>query len=45
MIELARRRACGAGDNVSLAIVKLVEALPSAKPVAPPGFVPRQPAD
>lgn len=45
MIELARRRACGAGDNVSLAIVKLIEALPSAKPVAPPGFVPRQPAD
>jgi len=41
MIELARRRACGAGDNVSLAVVKLVEALPPAKPVPPSGLAPR----
>lgn len=40
LIELARRRACGGGDNLSLAIIKLVEAAP-IKAVPPSGFVPR----
>lgn len=40
LIELARRRACGTGDNVSLAIIKLDE-VAGSKPVPPPGFVPR----
>jgi serine/threonine protein phosphatase PrpC len=42
LIEKARERAKGGGDNLSLAIIKLVEALPS-KPKPPPGFVPRLP--
>lgn len=41
LIEKARQRAQGSGDNLSLAIIKLVEALP-AKPTLPPGFVPRR---
>jgi len=42
LIELARQRAKGGGDNLSLAIIKLVEALPT-KPKLPPRFVPRLP--
>ncbi len=41
LIERARQRAAGAGDNLSLAIIKLVEAVPPAKPKLPPGFTPR----
>ena len=41
LIETARQRAAGAGDNLSLAIVKLVEAAVPAKAVLPEGFVPR----
>ena len=40
LIDKARRRAGGAGDNLSLAIIKLAEAAP-AKAVPPTGFVPR----
>lgn len=40
LIDKARRRAKGSGDNLSLAIIKLIKALP--KKAAPPaGFVPR----
>ena len=38
LIDLARKRAAGGGDNLSLAIIKLVEA-PSSKPKPPSGFV------
>jgi serine/threonine protein phosphatase PrpC len=41
LIESARQRAGGAGDNVSLAIVKLVEAPAPVKAALPEGFVPR----
>ncbi len=37
LIELARKRAGGTGDNLSLAIIKLLEA-PASKPKTPPGF-------
>lgn len=40
LIDKARRRAGGSGDNLSLAIVKLIEVAPP-KPVTPAGFVPR----
>ncbi len=40
LIEKARKRAQGSGDNVSVAIVRLVEVEPP-KPKAPSGFVPR----
>lgn len=40
LIEKARRRANGAGDNLSLAIVKLIEVEPPKKR-PPAGFVPR----
>lgn len=40
LIDLARQRSSGSGDNISLAIVKLVEAI-SVKPKPPSGFVPR----
>ncbi len=40
MIDLARERGAGGGDNLSLAVVRLVEVeLPKPKP--PAGFVPR----
>ena len=39
MIEQARQRARGSGDNLSLAIVKLVEA-PARKPAVRPGYDP-----
>lgn len=42
LIEKARQRGAGGGDNLSLAIIKLQEALPE-KPKAPTGFVPRLP--
>lgn len=41
LIEAARQRAAGGGDNLSLAIVKLIEAVPPAKPAPPPGFTAR----
>jgi serine/threonine protein phosphatase PrpC len=41
LIDKARQRANGGGDNLSLAIIKLIEALPSKSPAPPPGFVPR----
>ena len=40
LIDKARQRAKGGGDNLSLAIIKLVEALPPKKPAPPPGFTP-----
>ena len=40
LIELARGRAGGSGDNLSLAIVRLVE-IDVPKPKPPAGFVPR----
>ncbi|UCV04728.1 PP2C family protein-serine/threonine phosphatase [Dechloromonas denitrificans] len=40
LIDTARKRAAGEGDNLSLAIIKLVEAV-SSKPTPPAGFVPR----
>ena len=40
LIEKARQRAAGGGDNLSLAIVKLNE-VPAAKPTPPVGFVRR----
>jgi len=40
LIDKARRRANGSGDNLSLAIVKLNEVAP-VKRAAPAGFVPR----
>jgi serine/threonine protein phosphatase PrpC len=43
LIDAARKRAKGGGDNLSLAIVKLVEAEAPAKPAPPPGFVARPP--
>jgi len=42
LIDKARQRAKGSGDNLSLAIIKLNEALPK-KPTPPAGFVPRLP--
>jgi serine/threonine protein phosphatase PrpC len=42
LIDKARQRAKGGGDNLSLAIIKLNEALPK-KPTPPAGFVPRLP--
>lgn len=40
IIDLARQRARGAGDNLSLAVIRLVEVeVPKARP--PAGFVPR----
>ncbi|MDP3539252.1 MAG: protein phosphatase 2C domain-containing protein [Azonexus sp.] len=42
LIDLARKRAGGTGDNLSLAIIKLQEAV-LAKPKPPTGFVPRLP--
>lgn len=42
LIEKARQRAGGNGDNVSIAIIKLVE-VPETKPKPPAGFVPRTP--
>lgn len=41
LIDKARQRAKGGGDNLSLAIIKLIEALPPQKQGPPPGFVPR----
>ncbi|MDR0777579.1 MAG: protein phosphatase 2C domain-containing protein [Azonexus sp.] len=41
LIDIARKRAAGGGDNLSLAIVKLIEVAPVAKSVPPPGFTPR----
>jgi serine/threonine protein phosphatase PrpC len=41
LIDKARQRANGGGDNLSLAIIKLIDALPPQKPSPPPGFVPR----
>ena len=43
LIDKARQRAKGGGDNLSLAIIKLNEALPK-KPTPPAGFVPRLPS-
>lgn len=43
LIDKARQRAKGGGDNLSLAIIKLTEALPK-KPTPPAGFVPRLPS-
>ena len=40
LIDKARQRSEGNGDNISLAIIKLVEAL-ADKPTPPSGFVPR----
>lgn len=40
LIDKARQRASGNGDNLSLAIIKLVEA-PSDKPAPPTGFMAR----
>ncbi|MBI2277543.1 MAG: serine/threonine-protein phosphatase [Dechloromonas sp.] len=42
LIDKARQRGAGSGDNVSLAIIKLREALPE-KPKLPTGFGPRLP--
>ncbi|HJV93967.1 MAG TPA: protein phosphatase 2C domain-containing protein [Azonexus sp.] len=42
LIEKARQRGAGSGDNVSLAIIKLQEALPG-KPKLPTGFGPQLP--
>lgn len=42
LIDKARQRAKGSGDNLSLAIIKLNEAMPK-KPTPPAGFVPRLP--
>uniref|UniRef100_Q47AU0 Protein phosphatase 2C-like protein n=1 Tax=Dechloromonas aromatica (strain RCB) TaxID=159087 RepID=Q47AU0_DECAR len=42
LIDKARQRAKGSGDNLSLAIIKLNEAVPK-KPTPPAGFVPRLP--
>ena len=41
LIDNARQRGNGGGDNLSLAIIKLIEALPPKNPAPPPGFVPR----
>jgi len=41
LIDQARLRAAGSGDNVSLAIIKLVEVEAVVKPKSPSGFVPR----
>ena len=41
LIDKARQRPNGGGDNLSLAIIKLIDALPPQKPSPPPGFVPR----
>ncbi len=41
LIDKARQRANGGGDNLSLAIIKLIDALPPQKPSPPAGFVPR----
>ncbi|WP_035855081.1 PP2C family protein-serine/threonine phosphatase, partial [Dechloromonas agitata] len=41
LIDKARQRANGGGDNLSLAIIKLIEALPPTKPAPPAGFVRR----
>ena len=43
LIDKARHRAKGGGDNLSLAIVKFDDA-PDTKPKPPPGFVSRVPA-
>lgn len=40
LIDKARQRANGGGDNLSLAIIKLIDALPPQKPSPPAGFVP-----
>ncbi len=40
LLERARERGAGGGDNISLAIVKLIE-VEAVKPRAPAGFVPR----
>lgn len=40
LIDMARKRAKGVGDNLSLAIIKLVE-IAVKKPVPPTGFMPR----
>ena len=40
LIDKARQRAKGSGDNLSLAIIKLVD-VPAVKPKTPAGFVPR----
>lgn len=42
MIDKARYRAGGGGDNLSLAVVKMNEAEPPPKPTAPAGFVRRR---
>ena len=44
LIDKARQRANGGGDNLSLAIIKLIDALPPQKPSPPAGFVPRSPS-
>ena len=41
LIDKARQRANGGGDNLSLAIIKLIDALPPQKPSPPAGFAPR----
>ena len=41
LIDKARQRANGGGDNLSLAIIKLIEAMPPTKPAPPAGFVRR----
>ena len=42
LVERARERGAGGGDNVSLAIIKLVEnKIETVKPKPPAGFVPR----
>ena len=41
LIDKARERGNGIGDNISLAIIKLVEALPAVVPKPPTGFVGR----
>ncbi|MDP3438357.1 MAG: protein phosphatase 2C domain-containing protein [Azonexus sp.] len=40
LIDKARQRGAGSGDNISLAIIKLVE-IKEEKPTPPSGFVPR----
>ncbi|MDD2740881.1 MAG: protein phosphatase 2C domain-containing protein [Rhodocyclaceae bacterium] len=40
LLERARERGAGGGDNISLAIIKLVE-IAATKPKPPTGFVPR----
>ena len=40
LIDMARKRARGGGDNLSLAIIKLVE-VAARKPAPPTGFAPR----